>query len=394
MDQPYLKKWGFIVFISMLSTIPPLATDMYMPALPQMVDVFNTTTTLTSFTMTIFFVFMAIGILIFGPLSDKYGRKRILIVSISTTFIFSILCSLSPTIEFLIVVRAIQALGAGGMVTTATALIRDSFSGKEMTKVLSITQSLGFLAPMLAPLIGAFILAYFDWSKAFVALAIMNAISLFVAFFLKETLPVDKRTKDGVLQSVFSTVTVLKNKTFTGYFLVGSILTAPFMAYIAVASYVYINGFGVSETTFSIYFAITSAVTVLGPLLYMRFGQKSVRFNFIAVFILIVVSGTLIMTVGKLSPVLFLLSFVVFAIAATYFRPMISTLILQSQTTNIGAASAMMNFGFTLVGSLAMFIGSQAWTSYVTGIAMTIFMFYSVALVILVISLKRKVISL
>lgn len=394
MEQPYLKKWGFVVFITMLSTIPPLATDMYMPALPQMVDVFNTTTTLTSFTMTIFFVFMAIGILIFGPLSDKYGRKPILLLSISITLIASILCSLSPTIEFLIAVRAIQALGAGGMVTTATALIRDSFSGKEMGQVLSITQALGFLAPMLAPLIGAVILMYFDWSKTFLVLAVMNSISLIGALLLKETLPKEKCSQNGVARSIFGIVTVLKNKTFTGFFLVGSILTAPFMAYIAVASYVYINGFGVSETQFSIYFAITSAVAVVGPLLYMRIGHKSVRLNFIVIFVMIAVSGVLLLTIGQLTPILFLISFVVFAMAATYFRPMISTLILQSQSTNIGAASAMMNFGFTMVGSIAMFIGSQAWSSYVTGIAMTIFMFYAVALLIFIIALKRKVIQL
>lgn len=394
MEQPYLKKWGFVIFITTLSTIPPLATDMYMPALPQMVDVFNTTTTLTSFTMTIFFVFMALGILIFGPLSDKYGRKPILLLSISITLIASILCSLSPTIEFLIAVRAIQALGAGGMMTTATALIRDSFSGKEMGQVLSITQALGFLAPMLAPIIGAVILMYFDWSKTFLALAAMNSISLIGALLLKETLPKEKRSQNGVARSIFGIVTVLKNKTFTGFFLVGSILTAPFMAYIAVASYVYINGFGVSETQFSIYFAITSAVAVVGPLLYMRIGHKSVRLNFIVIFVMIAVSGVLLLTIGQLTPILFLISFVVFAMAATYFRPMISTLILQSQSTNTGAVSAMMNFGFTMVGSIAMFIGSQAWSSYVTGIAMTIFMFYAVALIIFIIALKRKVIQL
>ena len=394
MKQPYLKKWGLVIFITMLSTIPPLATDMYMPALPEMVNVFNTTTTMTSFTMTIFFVCMAIGILLFGPLSDKFGRKKILIISISLTFIFSILCSLSPTIEFLIVVRAIQALGAGGMVTTATALIRDSFEAQEMSQVLSITQALSFLAPMLAPLIGAFILLHFDWSKTFVALAILNFISLIGALLLKETLPNENRTNDGVFHSIFSIVTVLKNKTFTGYFLIGSILTAPFMAYIAVASYVYINGFGISETAFSIYFAITSGVAVIGPLLYMRIGHKSVRSNFIVVFALIFISAILILTIGQLTPVLFLISFVLFAMAATYFRPMISSLMLQSQSTNIGAASAMMNFGFTMVGSIAMFIGSQDWSSYVTGIAMTIFIFYAVALIMLVFALNKKLIKI
>ena len=83
MQQKYLKNTGLIILISILSMIPPLSTDLYMPALPEMTAFFNTSSTLMSFTMTVFFIFMAIGILILGPMSDKYGRKPILITSIS-----------------------------------------------------------------------------------------------------------------------------------------------------------------------------------------------------------------------------------------------------------------------------------------------------------------------
>lgn len=393
MEQPYLKKWGFVAFITSLSMIPPLATDLYMPALPEMVTVFNTTTTMTSLTMTIFFVFMAFGILLFGPLSDKFGRKPMLLTAILLTFLFSVACSFAPTITFLIISRAIQALGAGGMVSIASALIKDSFEGKEMSQVLSITQALGMLAPMLAPLLGALILTYFDWSKTFIALAILNLFSLVVALLLKETLPQDKRTNDGIFRTIWSITKVMKNKTFTSYLLIGSILTAPFMAYIAVASYVYVRGFGISETAFSFYFAITSAMAVVGPLLYMKLGSQSLKKSYSTIFTIIIIAGILLVTIGKISPILFLISFVPFAMASTFFRPMISGLILQSQSTNIGAASAMMNFGFTIVGSLAMLIGSLEWASYVNGIAITILSFAFISLFILLISKARRWIS-
>ena len=394
MTQPYLKKWGFVAFITSLSMIPPLATDLYMPALPEMVTVFNTTTTMTSLTMTIFFVCMAIGILLFGPLSDKFGRKPMLLTAILLTFLFSVACSFAPSITFLILARAIQALGTGGMVSIASALIKDSFDGKEMSQVLSITQALGMLAPMLAPLLGALILSYFDWSKTFLALAILNFLSFVAALLLKETLPQDQRTNDGIFQSIWSITKVLKNKTFTSYLLIGSILTAPFMAYIAVASYVYVNGFGISETAFSIYFAITSAMAVVGPLLYMRLGANSFKKSYSVIFTIIIIAGILLLTIGKISPILFLLSFVPFAMAATFFRPMISGLILQAQKTNIGAASAMMNFGFTIVGSLAMLIGSLNWASYVNGIAITILSFAFISIIILLIAKTRNWISI
>ena len=394
MEQPYLKKWGLVLFIAMLSMIPPLATDLYMPALPEMVDVFHTTTTMTSFTMTIFFVFMAIGILIFGPLSDKFGRKPVLVFSIGLTLICSIGCAFSPTILILIITRAIQALGAGGMVAIATALVKDSFVGNEMSQVLSITQAMSVLAPMLAPIIGAIIITRFDWSKTFIALAVINLISLIFALLLKEPLTKDKRTNDSIGRSIWSITKVLKNKTFTSYFLIGGILTAPFMSYIAVASYIYINNFGISQTAFSIYFAITAAFTILGPLLFMRFGMKSFKSSLIIVVTAIFTAIALMLTVGHISPVLFLISFIPFAVAASYFRPMISNLILQAQSTNIGAASAMMHFGFTLMGSLAMFIGSQKWSSYITGIAITILCFATVALSIVFFTVQRKWIRL
>ena len=184
MQQKYLKNAGLIALISILSMIPPLATDLYMPALPEMTVYFHTTSTLMSFTMTIFFIFMAIGILILGPMSDKYGRKPILIASISLSFIFSAACAFAPNITLLILARAASAFGAGGMVAIGTALIKDSFTGKEMSKVLSLTQAFMLLAPMLAPLVGALILKVADWKMTFIALALLTGISLVGAFFL------------------------------------------------------------------------------------------------------------------------------------------------------------------------------------------------------------------
>lgn len=390
MKQRKLKKGGLILLITILSMIPPLSTDLYMPALPEIVTYFHTTTSMTSFTMTIFFIFMSIGTLVLGPMSDKYGRKPVLVWSTLLTFVCSIICAFSPTITFLICVRAIQAFGAGGMIAIGSALVKDCFTGPEMRKVLSITQALAFIAPVAAPILGALILQFADWNMTFIALGVLNFITLLIVLLLEETLPQDERIQESTFRSILGLTKVVKNPVFTNLLLVGGLLTAPFMAYIAVASYVYINEFHTSETMFSIYFAITSAFTVVGSLLYGRIGQKPYKKVLWICFSVATISGILLLTLGKISPLLFLISYIPFAVMTTYLRPHTAEMLLNAQKQNIGAASAAMNFGFTILGSLGMVVGSLKWPTYVSGIAFTIFIFSVMAMSIFFVASKVK----
>lgn len=391
MKQRKLNKGGLIVLITLLSMIPPLSTDLYMPALPELVTYFNTSTSMTSMTMTIFFIFMALGTLVLGPLSDKYGRKPILFWSTVLTLLCSMICAFSPNILFLIVVRAIQAFGAGGMLAMGTTLIKDCFEGPEMGKVLSITQALAFIAPMAAPILGALILKFSNWSMTFIALAGFNLITLLLVLFLEETLPEKERVQESIMHSIFGLTKVVRNPVFTSILLVGGALTAPFMAYLAVASYVYVKEFHTSETMFSIYFAINSAFTVVGPLLYGRIGQKPYKKVLWFSMGVSTIVGILLLSIGKISPVLFLVSYIPFAVMTTYVRPYTADVLLNAQKENIGAASAVMNFGFTIIGSLGMFIGSLHWPTYVSGIAFTMLIFTILTMVIFILASRFKV---
>jgi len=391
MKQRKLKKGGLIFLITILSMIPPLATDLYMPGLPEMVTYFDTTTSMTSLTMTIFFIFMALGTLVLGPVSDKYGRKPVLVWSTVLTLVCSITCAFSPTITFLITARAFQAFGAGGMIAIGSALVKDSFEGAEMGRVLSITQALMFIAPVAAPILGAQILRVADWSMTFIALALLNAVTLVFVLLLEETLPAEKRVQGSTLHSILGLTKVVRNPVFTSLLMVAGVLTAPFMAYLSVASYVYVNQFQTSETTFSIYFAVTSAFAVAGPLLYARIGQRPLKKVLGIGFCVTTFAGVLLLTIGQLTPLLFLISYLPFAVMSTFIRPFTANLLLNAQKDNIGAASAAMNFGFTILGSLGMFIGSLRWSSYVSGIAFTIFIFTALAMVMFIVANKLKV---
>ena len=393
MKQKYLKKGGLIALIALLSMTPPLATDLYMPSLPEMTAYYQTTSSVTSYTMTIFFIFMAIGILILGPMSDKYGRKPILLGSILVALAFSIICAISPSIWLLIAARAIQAFGAGGMVAIATALIRDSFEGKEMSNVLSITQAIVLLAPMIAPIMGAVILAYFSWKMTFVALAVLFFITLIGVFLLEETLPQEKRVSGSTLKSILGLTSVIKDTKFTGLLCVVALLLAPFMAYLTLASYIYIDGFNLSESAFSLYFAGAACIGLIGPFLYMRIGSSSVKKSINIGFIIVMFSACLLFFVGSTGPVVFLLCYVPFTVVTTYLRPMVSNTLLSMQKSNVGAASSLMNFGFTVIGSVGMMIGSLQWGDYIKGLSMTMLIFLVVSLFVWIYCLRRKIIT-
>ena len=158
--QKHLSHSAMIAFITLMNIYPPLSTDMYLPALPEIGKYFSANEFLVGLTLTIFFLMFAVSMILFGPLSDKYGRKPILILGTLIYTIASLMCVLSPNIYFLIVGRFFQGFGSGAVITISTTLIKDCFKGKVMTKILVITQALGVIGPMAAPLIGGFLLRF------------------------------------------------------------------------------------------------------------------------------------------------------------------------------------------------------------------------------------------
>ena len=274
-EQKFLKTKGMIAFVAFMNMIVPLSLDMYLPAVPHMTRVFDTTETVVNFTLVGFFFFMAVGILIFGPLSDSYGRKPLLILGTAIYMIASGACALSPTIGFMIAARIVQALGAGCMMAIATALIKDCFEPGTRSRVLAVSQAMSVIAPMLAPIIGAWIITLSGWRATFWVLVILSGLCLIVDFLMVEPLRKEDRSRGSLMAGIKGPLKIAKNKAFSVYLLTVSLITAPYMAYISVCSYIYIDFFQMSETTYSYYFAANSAVAILGPILYLRTEKRA-----------------------------------------------------------------------------------------------------------------------
>ena len=371
--QKYLTIPAMVGFITFMNIYPPLATDMYLPALPELGKYFGAAEFLVGLTLTIFFLMFAVSMVIFGPLSDKYGRKPILIFGAVIFTIASIACATASNIYILLAGRFFEGVGSGAIITVATTIIKDSFRGKLMTNILVITQALGVIGPMAAPLIGGFLLRFTDWRGAFYVLTLIGAINLILALLFTETLPKDKRYKGSVLDSILLLKQVARQKIFMFTLIMFALLSLPFMAYLSVSSFVYIDNFGLTAQEYSYFFAANAAAGVMGPGLYLKLknwmsNDRLMQF----LFLIAIASGTLVALPGHWSAWAFLFSFLPFTVIGTIARPFAMEVLLNRAKENVGTASSMINFVPNIFGSLGMALGTLPWGDFVTGLGVII----------------------
>ena len=259
MTQENSAKVSFIlvVFLGMLTAITPLATDLYLPALPIMPGELNTTASNIQMTIGIMTFGVALGQLFGGPISDTMGRKVPLIIGNLLCVISSIICAYAPSIEILLLGRFLQGLTGSVGVVIAKAIARDFASGQELTKLFALLMMVNGLAPVLAPLVGGQLLLFTTWRIIFVILAVFSAILLVGSFLFRESLPKEKRIAGGIGTATKNYITLIKDKQFLGQTLI------QLFAYISGSSFVYQNIFQLSAQEFSYLFGINSCGIIL-----------------------------------------------------------------------------------------------------------------------------------
>lgn len=371
--QPRLGIFGLLVLLVVASLITPLSLDMYTPAVPHMTDHFNTNASTVNLTLVGYYLFFSVGLLIFGPISDRHGRRPILMGGMAVYTVGSALCAMATSIWALIAFRVVEALGAGAVSAVSTAVVKDAFCAERREAVLSVVQVMFVIGPVLAPVVGAFIVRVADWRVTFWVLAAVGVVCLVLTVLFKETLPKDARYQGSVLSSLCNLGMVAKNKGFTSFLLIVGTLNLPFMAYIAVASYVYIDFFGLDEMGYSLYFAIAALLTALGPFIWLV-AQKFMNARRFTNIILTIagLSGVAMLCVGQISPTLFCVTFLVFAVMQACVRPYSTNILLSQQDDDTGAASSLINFLHTALGSLGMVIAVLPWANYVEGVGVII----------------------
>jgi DHA1 family bicyclomycin/chloramphenicol resistance-like MFS transporter len=198
--QKYLGEKGLIALITFLSAFVPLSTDLYLPALPGMALYFNVSADLANLTLILFFVFFAAGTLLWGPLSDKYGRKPVLLIGLSIYTAASLACAGSVDIYKLIAFRILQAIGGSGAFAVATAMIKDVYDSKSREPILAMVQSMVLISPVAAPVLGALLLKFMSWRGVFWTLAFIGLLALAGSTALQET--IDERNSGSMVRAL------------------------------------------------------------------------------------------------------------------------------------------------------------------------------------------------
>ena len=362
--QKILGANGLVILIALLSAFVPLSTDLYLPALPKMSAYFGVSADRINLTLTAFFIFYALGTLVWGPLSDHYGRKPILISGLGLYVISSALCAFMWSVDGLILCRIFQAIGGSAAGTVATAIVKDVYSGKKRGSVLAIVQSMVLISPAAAPVLGAFLLKVMSWRGVFWALTGIGALALVVSLLFEESIA--QRTSGVLLQSLGRLGRVLQNRGFAILLVLFSLGSISSLAFIASSTYIYQDGFHLSGQMYSYYFSLNALGLIAGPMIYLWLSQRFHAENIIRVcFVIIVASGLLVCLLGNLHPWVFALCILPASTAGSCLRPPAANMMLEQQKGDTGAVSSLMGCTGLLMGSLGMQLISLPWSNMI-----------------------------
>ncbi|MGW2205507.1 Bcr/CflA family multidrug efflux MFS transporter [Streptomyces sp. NPDC001774] len=242
-----------------LTALPPLSMDMYLPALPEVTEMLRSPAATVQLTLTACLAGMALGQLVVGPMSDRWGRRRPLLIGMLVYVAATAVCAFAPTVELLIGFRLLQGLAGAAGIVIARAVVRDLYDGVAMARFFSTLMLISGAAPIIAPLIGGQILRITDWRGVFHVLALIGVLLTLVVWkWLEETLSPERRHEGGVGEALRTMRGLLADRVFTGYMLAGGLAFAALFAYISASPFVVQEIYGASPQTFSLLFGLNS----------------------------------------------------------------------------------------------------------------------------------------
>lgn len=346
-----------VLALGALSGFWPLCLDMYLPALPNLPADLDSTAGAAQLTLSACIIGLAGGQLITGPLSDRLGRRRPLLVGVALFVVTSALCALTTSMPALIGLRLLQgAAGAAGIVI-GRAIVADLFTGKVAAAYFSAIATINGLAPILAPVLGGQLLQAGSWRVVFWTLAGIGAVLLILAFVvLQESHPPERRTDSAATGTAAAFHLLLTDRGYVGAVLAGAMVTAAMFGYISASPFVLQDGFGLSAQTFSLCFALNAVgiivATQAGRMLLGRVGSVAL----LTAGVVQALVGAVLLAVTVLSGwglVPTLVSLFVMVSAVGLALPHASTLAMGRHREIAGSASALLGLTQFALGAVA-----------------------------------------
>ncbi|GAA2275621.1 Bcr/CflA family drug resistance efflux transporter [Streptomyces ruber] len=362
-DIGSLRRTGLLVTLVLggLTATPPLAMDMYLPALPEVTEALSAPAATVQLTLTACLLGMALGQLVVGPMSDRWGRRRPLLAGMAVYVVATALCAVAPTVETLVAFRLVQGLAGAAGIVIARAVVRDLYDGMEMARFFSTLMLVSGVAPIVAPVLGGQVLRVTDWRGVFVVLVGLGiALTAVVWARLPETLAPAERHAGGVRETLHAMRGLLADRVFTGYMLAGGFTFATLFAYVAASPFVVQSVFGASPQTYSLLFGVNSIGLVIAGQVNGRILVGRVSLERVLTVGLGVVTAAavalLLMTTGVfgeagLVPVSVALFVLMSAMGVTL--PNMQTLALLRVRHAAGSASALLGTSSFLIGAIA-----------------------------------------
>ncbi|MBD5646642.1 MAG: multidrug effflux MFS transporter [Desulfovibrio sp.] len=346
-----------ILYLSFLSAFAPISTDMYLPALPSIARTFATTNELASATISTFMLVFAVSMLFWGPVSDRYGRKPVLLAGSVLYIVSSVAICLTDSITGLLAWRGVQAVGSGAASAMSLAIVKDVLRGGSMEKVVTIMQATVIIAPLTAPVLGGWLLLMVDWRGIFLCLALCGGVALVGTLWLRETNP---RRGGLTLGATFRRMGVaLGNRNFLYPLLIFSAMSMPFMSYLAVSAFIFQDTFGVSAQEYSLFFALNAGASLLGPFLHMGIFRHWNRSRVLAGHLsAMCLAGVALIFMGGHGPWTFALLFAALTLFGSALRAPSTVLMMESIEGDNGIVSSLINCTGLLFGALSMLLAS------------------------------------
>ena len=354
-----------IALLALLAAFPPLSTDMYLAAIPLLVENWQQPLATVNLTLVCFFVTYCGFLLVYGPLSDRYGRRPPLLAGLGLYVGSSLWCAVSGSITQMILARAFQGAGAAAASAIVFAICKDIYKGPLRQRIFIQLGIIVAAAPMLAPIIGGWIIEALSWRWVFVLQAVLGVIAMTGVWMMKESLTT--LNADGIKLVFKSYVRLMGNMPFLLLSLALACLGYPFFAFIASSSDIYITGLGYSEKEYGYFFACNASAFMIAPLVFSWFARHFTLKRLLPVSYLGVVAASVPLTIVSL-PMPYRLAIPMWLL--TFFfafgRPPGNNLILEQIDTDVGSASAFMVFLFFMTGASAMWLVSLDWPDKVS----------------------------